>query len=90
MATDVLTAETPASVPDERLAYRGPIQRLLVQPEIGALLGAISRARLALCLKSKPGTPRFKQLNGLPKRSRKRWQSWAGKVWSSSAPIPKT
>lgn len=25
---------------DERLAYRGPIQRLLVRPEIGALIGA--------------------------------------------------
>jgi len=25
---------------DERLAYRGPIQRLLVQPEIGGLIGA--------------------------------------------------
>ncbi len=42
MATDVATADVPASVPDERLAYRGPIQRLLVQPEIGALVGAIA------------------------------------------------
>ena len=25
---------------DERLAYRGPIQRLLTRPEIGALVGA--------------------------------------------------
>ncbi len=35
--------EVPAPVPapqDERLAYRGPIQRLLTQPEIGALIGA--------------------------------------------------
>ena len=25
---------------DERLAYRGPIQRLMTRPEIGALVGA--------------------------------------------------
>ena len=25
---------------DERLAYRGPVQRLLIRPEIGALIGA--------------------------------------------------
>ncbi len=31
-------SEQPAQ--DERLAYRGPIQRLLVRPEIGALIGA--------------------------------------------------
>lgn len=42
MATDVATADVPAAAPDERLAYRGPIQRLLVQPEIGALVGAIA------------------------------------------------
>ncbi len=30
----------PVTAPDERLAYRGPIQRLLVRPEIGALIGA--------------------------------------------------
>jgi ribose/xylose/arabinose/galactoside ABC-type transport system permease subunit len=42
VTTDVATADVPAAAPDERLAYRGPIQRLLVQPEIGALLGAIS------------------------------------------------
>ncbi len=33
-------AETAAAKPDERLAYRGPIQRLLIRPEIGALIGA--------------------------------------------------
>ena len=27
---------------DERLAYRGPIQRLLIQPEIGGLIGAVT------------------------------------------------
>ncbi len=35
-AADVLDAEST----DERLAYRGPIQRLLTRPEIGALVGA--------------------------------------------------
>ncbi|MBT8208672.1 MAG: hypothetical protein KJO18_10385, partial [Acidimicrobiia bacterium] len=41
-----MTTETPAppataSPPDdERLAYRGPIQRLFIRPEIGALVGA--------------------------------------------------
>ena len=33
------TATTDA---DERLAYRGPIQRLLTRPDIGALVGAVS------------------------------------------------
>jgi ribose/xylose/arabinose/galactoside ABC-type transport system permease subunit len=32
--------ETPGAAPiDERLAFRGPIQRVLVRPEIGALVG---------------------------------------------------
>jgi ribose/xylose/arabinose/galactoside ABC-type transport system permease subunit len=38
-------AETVTSAPldaDERLAYRGPIQRLLTRPDIGALVGAVS------------------------------------------------
>ncbi len=30
----------PTAAPDERLAYRGPIQRLLTRPEIGAFIGA--------------------------------------------------
>src|SRR6266487_2160381 len=42
--TDVIPPEEVgvaerASVVDERLLHRGPIQRLLVRPEIGALLG---------------------------------------------------
>ena len=32
-------AAPPAEAGDERLAYRGPIQRLLTRPEIGALIG---------------------------------------------------
>jgi simple sugar transport system permease protein len=38
----VVTGGIRPSVPvgDERLAHRGPIQRLLVRPEIGALIGA--------------------------------------------------
>lgn len=40
MATDGAVIERPAAAPDERLAYRGPIQRLLIRPEIGALIGA--------------------------------------------------
>ncbi|MFV1961553.1 MAG: ABC transporter permease [Acidimicrobiia bacterium] len=35
-AADVLDADSI----DERLAYRGPVQRLLTRPEIGALVGA--------------------------------------------------
>ena len=38
-------AETQGTAPaeaDERLAYRGPIQRLLTRPDIGALVGAVS------------------------------------------------
>ena len=35
---EVAPVEEPAG--DERLAYRGPIQRLLTRPEIGALVGA--------------------------------------------------
>jgi simple sugar transport system permease protein len=37
------TAVTTATEPprDERLAFRGPIQRLLLSPEIGALIGAV-------------------------------------------------
>ena len=36
------TEAAAAPKPDERLAYRGPIQRLLIRPEIGALIGAAS------------------------------------------------
>ncbi len=39
MTTTAPAAEA-AAAPDERLAYRGPIQRLLIRPEIGALIGA--------------------------------------------------
>ncbi len=39
VATDPPPAQA-APEPDERLAYRGPIQRLLVRPEIGAMIGA--------------------------------------------------
>ena len=37
-----MSTETPAPAAqaDERLAYRGPIQRLLTRPEIGGLIGA--------------------------------------------------
>ena len=38
MTTTVEEAAAPAPS-DERLAYRGPIQRLLTRPEIGALIG---------------------------------------------------
>ena len=34
------TPTVPAVQADERLAYRGPIQRLLTRPEIGGLIGA--------------------------------------------------
>jgi ribose/xylose/arabinose/galactoside ABC-type transport system permease subunit len=34
------SASTSAAPGDERLAYRGPIQRLLTRPEIGGLVGA--------------------------------------------------
>ncbi len=40
MTTTAPPAEAAAAEPDERLAYRGPIQRLLIRPEIGALIGA--------------------------------------------------
>lgn len=36
------TATTAPTDADERLAYRGPIQRLLTRPDIGALVGAVS------------------------------------------------
>ncbi len=42
MATTVEEAAAPAPAPDERLAYRGPIQKLLTRPEIGGLIGAAS------------------------------------------------
>jgi len=32
---------SPAKMGDERISYRGPIKRLLVSPEIGALIGAV-------------------------------------------------
>ena len=42
----VAVAEKPAEpakvvTADERIAHRGPIQRLLVSPEIGAIIGAV-------------------------------------------------
>ncbi|MEX0667259.1 MAG: hypothetical protein WD313_02895 [Acidimicrobiia bacterium] len=41
--TATAESETTASTyADERLAYRGPIQRLLTRPDIGALVGAVS------------------------------------------------
>lgn len=40
MTTTAPPEEAAAAAPDERLAYRGPIQRLLIRPEIGALIGA--------------------------------------------------
>ena len=36
------TAEIAPVEADERLAYRGPIQRLLTRPDIGALVGAVA------------------------------------------------
>ena len=43
--TEAITAEPSAAAvvahSDERIAHRGPLQRLLVSPEIGALIGAI-------------------------------------------------
>ena len=30
---------------DERISYRGPVKRLLVSPEIGALIGTIEIGR---------------------------------------------
>ena len=44
-SADVTTAQPAAAVSgggDERLAYRGVFQRLLVRPEIGAIIGAIA------------------------------------------------
>jgi len=32
---------TQTKTGDERITYRGPIKRLLVSPEIGALIGAV-------------------------------------------------
>jgi len=32
---------TPTKTGDERITYRGPIKKLLVSPEIGALIGAV-------------------------------------------------
>lgn len=40
MNTTEVTASVEVGNDDERLTYRGPIQRLLTRPEIGALLGA--------------------------------------------------
>ncbi len=40
MTTATLEPAEAAPAADERLAYRGPIQRLLIRPEIGALIGA--------------------------------------------------
>ncbi len=39
---DAALATSAAAVKDERLAYRGPFQKLLGQPEIGAIIGAIT------------------------------------------------
>ena len=36
------TAILQPDLSDERLAYRGPIQRLLIKPEIGGLIGAVT------------------------------------------------
>jgi len=38
--SDATVAAAPADSDDERLAYRGVFQRLLVRPEIGAIIGA--------------------------------------------------
>ncbi len=38
--SDTPVAAAPVDVDDERLAYRGVFQRLLVRPEIGAIIGA--------------------------------------------------
>ncbi|MCH8985134.1 MAG: hypothetical protein IIB04_00805 [Acidobacteria bacterium] len=40
MSTSEAAAVVDAEKIDERLAYRGPVQRLLTRPEIGALVGA--------------------------------------------------
>jgi ribose/xylose/arabinose/galactoside ABC-type transport system permease subunit len=40
VTTTAPAEDAAAAQPDERLAYRGPIQRLLIRPEIGALIGA--------------------------------------------------
>ena len=32
---------TPLKPSDERITYRGPLKRLLISPEIGALIGAV-------------------------------------------------
>ena len=34
-------APAPHAASDERIAFRGPLQRLLISPEIGALIGAV-------------------------------------------------
>jgi simple sugar transport system permease protein len=39
--TDTPAVESPVVHADERIAHRGPMQRWLVSPEIGALIGAI-------------------------------------------------
>ena len=36
-----IEAQPVVTTADERIAHRGPIQRLLVSPEIGALIGAV-------------------------------------------------
>ena len=40
MSAATATAPSEAELTDERLTYRGPIQKLLTRPEIGALVGA--------------------------------------------------
>jgi simple sugar transport system permease protein len=41
--SDVTSVPAPSATPrDERLAYRGPLQRLLIRPEIGAAIGAVA------------------------------------------------
>ncbi len=32
---------TPLKPSDERISYRSPLKRLLISPEIGALIGAV-------------------------------------------------
>ncbi|HEX2782590.1 MAG TPA: hypothetical protein VHN36_03320 [Ilumatobacteraceae bacterium] len=39
--TDTPAVESPVVHADERIAHRGPMQRWLVSPEIGALIGAV-------------------------------------------------
>ena len=42
VVADAAAGASPPDQPDERLAYRGVFQRLLIMPEVGAALGAIA------------------------------------------------